>query len=154
MNTPDDREFAYWRSRPAEVALDQDAMASERMLQIRPPDRNDPVPLPERMARGLEKFRGQVLLVISGDDLTPAEKKALGISENQLAVRQDKFVHSTLKAVGMKAGDVIVALNGKPVDGSMDDFLGRVRRDHLVGDVVEITVLRDGTPAVLKVTLK
>jgi exosortase A-associated hydrolase 1 len=60
-------------NRPAEVALDQDAMASERMLQIRPPDRIDPVPLPERMARGLEKFAGQVLLVISGDDLTAAE---------------------------------------------------------------------------------
>lgn len=64
---------AVGSSRPAEVALDQDAMASERMLQIRPPDRDDPVSLPERMARGLEKFRGHVLFVISGDDLTAAE---------------------------------------------------------------------------------
>ena len=59
--------------RPAEVSLDHDAMASERLLQIRPPDLDDPVPLPERMARGLEKFRGRVLVVISGDDLTAAE---------------------------------------------------------------------------------
>jgi len=64
---------AVGSSRPAEVALDQDAMASERMLQIRPPDRDDPVPLPERMAQGLEKFRGHVLFVISGDDLTATE---------------------------------------------------------------------------------
>ncbi len=31
------------------------------------------VPLPERMAEGLERFRGKVLLVLSGDDITAAE---------------------------------------------------------------------------------
>ena len=31
------------------------------------------VPLPERMAEGLERFRGEVLLILSGDDITAAE---------------------------------------------------------------------------------
>jgi hypothetical protein len=93
-------------------------------------------------------------LPVSADDLSPAEKKALGIPEKHAAFRQDKFVHSTLKAVGLKAGDVIVALDGKPVDGTMDDFLGLVRREHLVGDTITLTVLRDGKPVELKITLK
>ena len=64
---------AVGSNRPAEIALDRDAVAAERTLQIRPPDRDDPVPLPERMARELEKFRGRLLFVLSGDDLTAAE---------------------------------------------------------------------------------
>lgn len=93
-------------------------------------------------------------LPISAEDLTAAEKKTLGLPEKQAAFRQDKFVHSTLKAVGLKAGDVVVALNGKPVDGTMDDFLGLVRREHLVGDTITLGVLRDGKPIELKMVLK
>jgi serine protease Do len=93
-------------------------------------------------------------LPVSAEDLTPAEKKALGLSEGRAAFRQDKFVHSTLKAVGLKAGDVIVGLNGKGIDGTMDDFLGFVRREHLVGDEVTLNVLRDGKPVEIKLTLK
>ncbi len=93
-------------------------------------------------------------LPISADDLTAAEKKALGIPDKQAAFRQDKFVHSTLKAVGLKAGDVVVGLDGRPVDGTMDDFLGLVRREHLVGDTITLTVLREGKPVDVKVVLK
>ena len=93
-------------------------------------------------------------LPISADDLSATEKKALGIPEKQAVFRQDKFVHSTLKAVGLKAGDVVVALDGKPVDGTMDDFLGLVRREHLVGDTITLTVLREGKPVEVKITLK
>jgi predicted metalloprotease with PDZ domain len=93
-------------------------------------------------------------LPISAEELTAGEKKALGIPEKQAAFRQDKFVHSTLKAVGLKAGDVITALDGKPVEGTMDDFLGLVRREHLVGDTITLGVLRDGKPVELKIALK
>ena len=93
-------------------------------------------------------------LPISAEDLTPAEKKALGLPDKQAAFRQDKFVHSTLKAIGLMAGDVVVALEGKPVDGTMDDFLALVRREYLVGDSIVLTVLRDGKPAELRITLK
>jgi S1-C subfamily serine protease len=93
-------------------------------------------------------------LPISGEDLTPAEKTALGLPEKRAAFRQDKFVHSTLKAVGLKAGDVIVGLNGKGIDGTMDDFLGYVRREHLVGETVTLDVRRDGKPIEVRMTLK
>jgi len=93
-------------------------------------------------------------LPVSGDDLTPAEKKSLGLPESRAAFRQDKFVHSTLKAVGLKAGDVIVGLNRKGIDGAMEDYLGFVRREHLVGDAVTVNVLRDGQPIEIKMVLK
>lgn len=93
-------------------------------------------------------------LPISGEDLSAAEKAALGLPESRAAFRQDKFVHSTLKAVGLKAGDVIVGLDGKGIDGSMDDYLGLVRREHLVGDTVVLNVLRDGKRVEIKMTLK
>ena len=93
-------------------------------------------------------------LPISGEDLSAAEKKALGLPEARAAFRQDKFVHSTLKAVGLRAGDVIVGLNGTGRDGTMEDFLGHVRREHLVGDTVTLNVRRDGKPVEIKLTLK
>lgn len=93
-------------------------------------------------------------LPISAEDLTAAEKRALGLLEKHAAFRQDKFVHSTLKAIDLRAGDVVVTLNGQPVEGTMDDFLGLVRREHLVGDTIALGVFRDGKPVELKITLK
>lgn len=93
-------------------------------------------------------------LPVSAEDLTASEKKQLGLPEGQAAFRQDKFVHSTLKAIGLKAGDVIVALDRKPVEGTMDDFLGLVRQEYLVGDTITLTVLRDGKPVELRIVLK
>ena len=93
-------------------------------------------------------------LPVSGDDLTADEKKSLGLPESRAAFRQDKFVHSTLKAVGLQMGDIVVGINGKGMDGTMDDFLGHVRREHLVGDQVTLNVIRAGKPMEIKLTLK
>jgi hypothetical protein len=93
-------------------------------------------------------------LPLSGEELTGAEKKSLRLPESHAAFRQDKFVHSTLKAVGLKAGDVVVGLNGKSVDGTMDDYLAFVRHEHLVGDAVTLNVVRDGKPVEIKLVLK
>jgi len=46
--------------------------AAETAAGIRMPEPNQP-PLPERMADGLQRFKGWVLLILSGDDLTAAE---------------------------------------------------------------------------------
>ncbi len=93
-------------------------------------------------------------LPFSGDDLTPAEKRKLGIPERQAAFRQDDMVSDQLRAAGVKPGDVVVSFDGKTVDGTMTDLLGFVRRNYLVGDVITINVLRDGKPVDLKLTLK
>jgi len=93
-------------------------------------------------------------LPVSGDDLTAAEKKALGISETRAAFRQDKFVHSSLKKVGLQQGDVVVAVDGQAVEGTMEDLVGHVRRNYLVGDKVTLNVLRGGKRVEIAIELK
>lgn len=90
----------------------------------------------------------------SGDGLTAEEKKELGLAPGRAAIRQDKFVHSTLKAVGVRPGDVVVGFDGRAVDGAMEDLLGHVRRNYLVGDKVTVNILRDGKPVDLPLLLK
>jgi S1-C subfamily serine protease len=93
-------------------------------------------------------------LPFSGDDLTAEEKKRLGLAPKRAAIRQDKHVHSTLKAAGVRAGDVVVGFDGRAVDGAMEDLLGHVRRNYLVGDAVKVDILRDGKPVELPLVLK
>lgn len=90
----------------------------------------------------------------SGDDLTPAEKKALGLDAKRAAIRQDAKVHATLQAAGVRGGDVVVGFDGQAIDGAIGELLGHVRRNYLVGDTVTVNVLRDGKPIDLKLVLK
>ncbi len=52
---------------------------------------------------------------------------------------------------GLKVGDVIIAVNGKPVD-SADSLVGHVR-EKTTGDQVTLTVLRDGKSIQVQTTL-
>jgi hypothetical protein len=93
-------------------------------------------------------------LPLSGDDLTAEEKKALGLPAERACMKQDKFVHSTLKAVGVQKDDVVVGFDGKTIVGTMEDLLGYVRRNYLVGDRVKLNLLRDGKAVEVAITLK
>ena len=53
---------------------------------------------------------------------------------------------------GVFAGDLLIAWNGQPV-GDVRDWMGQLMR-HEPGDVVTITVQRDGKPVELRVTLQ
>jgi serine protease Do len=90
----------------------------------------------------------------SGDELTAAEKKALGLDEKRAAIRQDAEVHATLKAAGVKGGDVLIGYDGKAVEGDASKLFGYVRRNYLVGDEITINVIRDGKRVDLKLLLK
>ncbi len=90
----------------------------------------------------------------SGDDLTAAEKRSLGLTEKRAAIRQDAEVHSSLKAAGVKGGDVVIGFDGQSVDGTIRDLLGFVRRTYLVGDEIAINLVRDGKRIDLKHVLK
>lgn len=93
-------------------------------------------------------------LPFNGDDLTAAEKKALGLGEKRAAFRQDKTVHRTLREAGIQPLDVVIGFDGKAVAGEIGDLLGSVRRNYLVGDVVTVDVIRDGKPAAVRLRLK
>jgi len=58
---------------------------------------------------------------------------------------------SPAEKAGLKSGDVIVKINGKPV-GSTGDIISRVR-DSAPGDTLKFTVQRDGREETLEVTL-
>jgi hypothetical protein len=90
----------------------------------------------------------------SGDELTPAEKKALGLAEKRAAIRQYDEVHATLKAAGVKGGDVVIGFDGHAIDGGIGELLGFVRRNYLVGDEVTANLFRDGKRLDLKLRLK
>jgi serine protease Do len=90
----------------------------------------------------------------SGDELSATEKKALGLDEKRAAIRQDATVHDTLKAAGVKGGDVLIGYDGKAVEGDAGKLFGYVRRNYLVGDEITINVIRDGKRVDLKLLLK
>jgi hypothetical protein len=90
----------------------------------------------------------------SGDELTAAEKKVLGLSEKRAAIRQYDEVHKLLKDAGVQGGDVVIGFDGNAIDGGIGELLGFVRRNYLVGDDVTVNLVRDGKRLDLKMQLK
>jgi serine protease Do len=88
-----------------------------------------------------------------GDDLTAAEKTALGLSATQLAFRQRDEVPKQAQAAGIRAGDIIVGLEGKQLNMNVTEFLRYIERTYLVGDRVTLNVLREGKRMELTMTL-
>src|ERR1700693_6142098 len=73
-----------------------------------------------------------------GTDLTVEEKRALGLASAQLAFRQKDLVPTQAGAAGVRAGDVILGVDGKRPDSDVDGFLSYVQRNYLVGDCVTV----------------
>ena len=68
---------------------------------------------------------------------------------------KDKFVHSTLKAVGIRKDDgIVVGIDGREPEGTMESFLSFVRGNYLSGDKISIQLLREGKRVDLAITLK
>jgi serine protease Do len=93
-------------------------------------------------------------LPLFGTDLSAAEKKTLGLPERRLAFRQEDPVQREMRAAGVRVGDVVLGIDEQPLEMTMDDFLGNVRRNYLVGDRVTLQVLRDGRRVDVPLTLK
>jgi S1-C subfamily serine protease len=98
--------------------------------------------------------RGRLVpsLPMSGDDLNPDEKKTLGLPETQNVFRAARL-KDRAKSAGFRNGDVIVAVNDKPVDMAASEFRQYVRREFLVGDTIRLTVIRDGETLTVPLTL-
>jgi predicted metalloprotease with PDZ domain len=119
-----------------------------------------PVALPEGWRRSDITWRPSVQHLVPyfplfGPDLTEAEKKSLGLPAKQLAFRLEATVHSWARAAGLRAGDVVVGINGKKFEG-IEGIVFRedVGRAHLVGERITINVLREGKPMSFPATLR
>lgn len=103
-----------------------------------------------QLARFGEVRRGR--FGATAQDVTPELARALGVPVNEGAMLVDVATGAPAEKAGLKRGDVITAINGRPVRGSADlrNQLGLVP----VGDVVELRVLRDGKAITAKVTIE
>jgi hypothetical protein len=81
---------------------------------------------------------------VQGEDLSPAERAALGLTERRLALRQSGFVPLAAQQAGIRIGDVIVGVDGKHLDMTARQFETYMRLNYQVGDVVQYDVIRGG----------
>jgi len=96
-----------------------------------------------------EVRRGQIGVQIS--DMTPELAKNLGINQTEGALIGSVVKGSPAEAAGLRAGDVAVELDGKPLRG-MSDLRNRIGMMTL-GTAVNVTVLRGGKKQDFKITI-
>ena len=71
-----------------------------------------------------------------------------GSSAEKAGLRGEQFI----PGIGNQLGDVIVGLDGQPIDTAEELF--RALRDYKVGDTVEVSILREGNPLQVTVELQ
>jgi serine protease Do len=107
-------------------------------------------------------------LGVSGGDLDPSLAKAMGLNPNQRGALLGDVVaggpadkaglHGSSKQVTIQGqtvnvgGDVIIAVNGTPVNG-FDDVIAYLANNTQVGETVNLTILRQGKEQTVAVTL-
>ncbi len=91
----------------------------------------------------------------------PAQRRALGLPNDGIGVMVASADSAGSAGGILETGDIIVAMDGFPVasDGFVDMNGSRVNMNEIVerkyvGDVVKLTVLRDGNPVEFDITLQ
>lgn len=90
---------------------------------------------------------------VYGQDLTAAEKRGLGLEADRLAFRQGDFVPPPARNAGVRAKDIIIGIDDKPLKMTMLQFNVYVRLNFKVGDRITFNVIRDGKRIDLPMTL-
>ncbi|MDX8409682.1 MAG: DegQ family serine endoprotease [Mariprofundales bacterium] len=85
-------------------------------------------------------------------DIDQATMDAMGLKSRKGALVPQVEAGSAADRAGIRAGDVIISLDGKPVDHAHDLPI-RVARHH-PGDKVTVRIIRDGQPIDLPVKLE
>jgi S1-C subfamily serine protease len=79
-----------------------------------------------------------------GDDLTPEEKKTLGLAPAQLAFRQKDSVPTQAKNAGIQSGDIIIGVDDQTLQLDVTEFQHYIRSHYLIGDKPVVNMIRDG----------
>jgi serine protease Do len=79
-----------------------------------------------------------------GEDLTPTEKKALGLSTNQLAFRQQNSIPPPVQAAGIQGGDIILGVDDQSLNMDVAGFAHYIQGNYLVGDKATVNLIREG----------
>ena len=83
--------------------------------------------------------------------VNPFSAEYLGVDEYSGAYVKDVSAGGPAQLAGLQPGDVIIAIDDKPIDTS--DALIIMVRSHQVGDTITMTVIRDGEEMQLEATL-
>ncbi|HEU5394524.1 MAG TPA: PDZ domain-containing protein, partial [Candidatus Methylomirabilis sp.] len=100
------------------------------------------------------KEQGRVTRAWLGVLIQPVPREAagsLGLPDDRGALVSEVVADSPAAAAGMQPGDVIVALDGKPVPEARE--LPRLVAGRAVGSIVEVTFLRGGKRRTVRLTL-
>jgi hypothetical protein len=81
---------------------------------------------------------------VYGEDLTSAEKQALGLDAKRLAFRQGSFVPPAAQRAGIQQQDIILGVDAQPLEMTARQFDVYIRLNHRVGDQITFNVLRAG----------
>jgi serine protease Do len=87
-----------------------------------------------------------------GDDVSPDDRKKLGLEARQLAYRQMNFLSPAARHAGLQANDIILGIGDQPMTLTARQFEMHIRLNYRVGDEVTLNVLRGKER--LKVKLK
>ncbi len=113
-----------------------------------------PIHMAEQIMQQLIEYgevsRGR--LGVTAQDLTPELAQAFGLKQTRGTVIAQVEPGSAAARAGLKVGDIILKINGKPVSNSADvrNRVGLLR----VGSTVEITLLRDGRERTVRATIE
>ena len=89
---------------------------------------------------------------VHGEDLTPEEKIALGLTSRQLAFRQGNFVPTAARQAGIRINDIILGVDDRRLEMTALQFELYMRINYAAGDVVQYNILRGGER--LKIAVK
>jgi S1-C subfamily serine protease len=92
-------------------------------------------------------------LRLYGTDVSADERKTLGLSPTQLAFRQKEELPRQAREAGIRGGDIVLGLDGRVTDMSLNELIHYVQRNYLVGDEVAVDLVRDGKRLKLKMPL-
>ncbi len=81
---------------------------------------------------------------LRGEDLTTAEKNAIGLDADRLAFRQGNFLGREAQRAGVRQNDVILGLDDRVLRLTNKQFDVYVRLNYRPGQEVVINLLRDG----------
>lgn len=90
---------------------------------------------------------------IEFEELTAEERKELGLSNSVIALKAARGVSRT-SSTPIVREDVIVAVDGKDTFMSEGDLIAYFLQEKKTGDVVKVTVIRDGKKIVVDVPVK
>ena len=91
------------------------------------------------------------VLGVNIQTLSPDIAESLGLGNTQGALVSQVIDGSAAEKAGIKAGDVVTAVNGKPVKdaAALRNSIGLLR----IGDKVDISLMRDGKPRRMTATI-